>query len=92
MSSQPHKLTGRHRDTVRHVFAHPLSHNVEWHAVLALLHEVADVTEGDDGTVEVHAGGQQVVLKRPHDKDLEPDDLLVVRHFLESLGYGPDDA
>lgn len=92
MSPSPPKLTGRHRDTLEHVFAHPLSHNVEWHDVVALLREAASVTERDDGNVEVRAGDQELMLTRPHGKDLEPDAVVAVRHLLESLGYGPQDA
>lgn len=92
MSAPPPRLTGRHRDTLRHVFAHPLSHNVEWRAVVGLLNEVASVTERDDGTVDVQVGGQELVLRRPHGKDLDASELIAVRNLLESLGYGPDDG
>jgi hypothetical protein len=91
VSPDPQKLTGRHRDTLRHVFAHPMSRNLEWHAVLGLLREVAPVTERPDGNVEVR-GGDQVIVVRPHRKDLEPDDVVAVRHLLESLGYDGEDG
>jgi hypothetical protein len=45
MSPEPMKLTGRHQDTLRQIFTHPLSHNVEWQAVLSLLQEVSAVEE-----------------------------------------------
>jgi hypothetical protein len=85
-------LSGRHQDTLRQIFAHPLSHNVEWHSVVALLHEVATVAEGPDGKVEVAVGDQKVVLARPRNKDLDADELVSVRHLLESLGYSPTDS
>jgi hypothetical protein len=91
VSPEPHKLTGRHRDTLRHVFAHPLSGNLEWRAVLSLLHEVASVTERADGNVEVRGGDQEIVV-RAHGKDLDPDAVVAVRHLLESLGYDAEDA
>jgi hypothetical protein len=87
MCPEPLKLTGRHQDTLRQIFIHPLSHNVEWHAVVSLLHEVGAVDERDDGKIAVTAGGQTVVLPRPRNKDLDADELVEVRHFLETLGY-----
>ena len=86
-SSEPNKVSGRHRDTLRQIFVHPMSHNVEWRAVVALLNEVAPVREHED-KVEVTAADRTVVLKRPRTKDVAPDELVEVRHLLESLGYG----
>jgi hypothetical protein len=83
-------ISGRHKDTLRQVFAHPLSHNVEWRAVLGLLREVASVEEHHDGHIEVKANSQTVILARPHQKDLDPDDVVTVRHLLTSLGYEPE--
>jgi hypothetical protein len=87
VTQEPPKLSGRHQDTLRQIFAHPLSHNVEWHAVLALLREVASVEERN-GHIEVKAGTATFTVARPHQKDLNTDDVLAVRHLLESLGFG----
>lgn len=86
MVEEPSHLSGRHQDTLRHVLAHPLSHNVEWHALLALLREVGAVEDLGE-SVAVQAGGQRLVLMKPHGKDVEADDLVEVRRFLETLGY-----
>jgi hypothetical protein len=83
-------LSGRHQDTLRHIFAHPLSHNLEWRAVLALLREVATVKEMHDGHIDITGGGEQFVITRPHQKDLDAEDVVIVRRFLESLGYTSD--
>jgi hypothetical protein len=87
MCPEPSNLTGRHRDTLRQIFTHPLSHNVEWRAVVSLLREVAVVDERDDGKFAVTAGGKTVVLTRPRNKDVDADELVEVRHLLETLGY-----
>ena len=87
MSPESPKLSGRHQDTLRQIFAHPLSHNVEWHAVASLLREVSTVEERDDGKIAVKAGDDTVVLGRPRHKDLDADELVEVRHLLESLGF-----
>jgi len=90
MSPDPPKLTARHNDTLRQIFTHPLSHNVEWRAVVALLHEVGELDERDDGKFAVTSGEKTLVLVRPHGKDLGADELVEVRNFLSSLGYGAD--
>ncbi len=92
MTPEEPTISGRHKDTLRQVFAHPLSHNVEWRAVIALLKEVATVEEHHDGHIEVKASGEAFVFTRPHQKDLDPDDLVTVRHLLTSLGYEPEGA
>lgn len=89
MTTEPRRLSGRHQDTLRHVFNHPMSHNVEWRELLALLNEVADVKETSEGSFKVASPGQKVVLSRPRGKDVDPRDLETARHFLEALGLRP---
>ena len=50
MSSSPESphLDNRHRNTLRQIFEHPVSHNIEWHAVTSLFDAI--------GTVTVHGG------------------------------------
>ena len=88
MSPDQPKLSGRHQDTLEQIFAHPLSHNVEWHAVVSLLGEVSTVKKRRDGGVEVVADREAFVLARPRHKDLGADELMRVRHLLERLGLG----
>jgi hypothetical protein len=90
MNDEPPTLTGRHEETLRHVLAHPLSHNVEWRALVALLHEVGSVEEHATGSLSVEAGGRRLQVVKPRGKDVEADDLVEVRRFLEELGYRPE--
>lgn len=85
------KVTGHHRDTLRQIFSHPMSHNVAWHDVVSLLGEVASVEEREGGKLEVRTADHTVSLGKPRGKDLAADELVQVRHLLESLGYRPDD-
>ena len=87
----PKQLSGRHRDVLRHVLARPLSHNVEWREVLALLREVGSVEERHDGNVVVKAGDHTLVLGHPEHKDVGADDLEKIGHLLETLGYHADE-
>lgn len=92
MNADAHHLSGRHEETLRHVFAHPMSHNVEWSHVLGLLHEVAQVDERTDGSVDVWVGEQRHVLQRTHAKDLSDDDLETIRNLLRELGLAPHES
>jgi len=89
LSPEPLKLTGSHKGTLQQIFAHPLSHNVEWHAVVALLGQVGSVNELHDGNLELTVGDRTLVVTRPHGKDLDADDVVPLRRLLESLGYKP---
>ena len=55
-SPAPEHLNGRHRDTLRQIFEHPTSHNIEWHAVTDLLETVGTVSVRHDGKVAVKLG------------------------------------
>jgi hypothetical protein len=43
------ELDAHHLATVEKIFNHPVSHNIQWHDVLSLLHSVAHVKEEADG-------------------------------------------
>ena len=90
VSAQPPEVSGHHRETLRRLFAHPLSHNIEWHDVVSLLREVAIVKERKDGKLEITATDRTFVLVKPRDKDVSVDELIEVRHLLEALGYRAD--
>ncbi len=62
---QPEHLNNRHRDTLRQIFRHPVSHNVEWRAVLSLLEAVGTVTVRHDGKVAVTIGPDREFLDPP---------------------------
>ena len=49
MSSSPESphLDNRHRNTLRQIFEHPVSHNIEWHAVTSLLDRVRTLSSAD---------------------------------------------
>ena len=59
---EPEHLDNRHRDTLRQIFQHPTSHNIEWHAVLSLLEAVGTVTVRHDGKVAVKLGPEQFFM------------------------------
>ena len=88
-SPTPEHLDGRHRDTLRQIFQHPTSHNIEWRAVTSLLEAIGTVTVRHDGKLAVKLGDELEFLEPPTGKDL--DDQLVndLRRMLTSAGYNP---
>jgi hypothetical protein len=88
-SPQSDHLDGRHRDTLRQIFEHPVSHNIEWRAVMSLLEAVGTVTERHDGKVEVAVGPELAFLEPPAGKDIDAQMVVDLRRMLTSAGYRP---
>jgi hypothetical protein len=89
-TSEPGHLNNpHHRQTLLQIFQHPVSHNLEWHAVLSLLEAVGSVELRHDGEYAVHIGAETVFLGHRSDKDLDVEQVLAVRRLLSAAGYGP---
>ena len=82
-------LDSRHRDTLRHIFEHPTSHNIEWHAVISLLEAVGTVTVRHDGKVAVKLGSELEFLEPPAGKDVDDQMVVDLRRMLSGAGYRP---
>jgi hypothetical protein len=89
----PGHLNSHHRDTMAHIFRHPLSHNIEWHAVLSLLNAVATVQETHRGNYLVTLGSETETFEPPRHghKDLDAAQIANLRRLLRNGGYGPDE-
>jgi hypothetical protein len=88
-AEQPH-LSNHHRNTLRQIFQHPTSHNIEWNAVLSLLETVGSVEERHDGKLAVTVGPDKEFLDPPLRKDIDPQMVVDLRRMLSDAGYGPD--
>jgi hypothetical protein len=91
-SPEPEHLDNHHRDTLRKIFQHPASHNIEWRAVLSLLEAVGTVTTGhdrNDRKVVVKVGPELEFLEPPAGKDIDDQMLVDLRRMLRKAGYGP---
>jgi hypothetical protein len=89
-TSDPVHLNNHHRDTLSQIFQHPVSHNIEWRAVLSLLEVVGSVEESHDGKFVVTVGTETEILTRPRDKDIDVQAVVGLRRMLGNAGFGPD--
>lgn len=88
-SPEPPHLDNRHRNTLREIFQHPTSHNIEWRAVMSLLEAVGTVAVHHDGKVAVTIGSETEVLEPPVGKDVDAQMVIDLRRMLGNAGYGP---
>lgn len=84
------KLDNHHRNTVRKLFEHPPSRNIEWREVESLLEAVGTVTREPNGKVVVSVGPETEVLHPPRGKDVDRQMIVDLRRMLENAGYSPD--
>ena len=85
-----HALSGAHRRTYETIFQHPISHNLEWRAVRALLEHLGQVTEEANGNLKATRNGQSLILHPPRTKDVtEASEVMTLRYFLEQSATVP---
>ncbi len=58
-------LSGSHLRTYNTIFQHPVSHNLEWRAVRALLENIGEVVEESNGSLRATRNGHSIVLHPP---------------------------
>src|SRR5579862_4635666 len=90
-ASEPAHLSGRHRDTLQAILQHPVSHNIEWRAVLHLLEEVGTVVERHDGKFSVTIGSETEIFDRPRHKEIDAQQVVDLRRMLINAGYAAVD-
>src|ERR1700761_2061990 len=85
MSSLPESphLDNHHRNTLRQIFEHPVSDNIEWHAGTSLLEAIGTVTVHHDGKVTVAVGSERQIIDAPKGKDIDAQLVVDLRHLLE---------
>src|SRR5262250_312186 len=85
---EPEHLSNHHRTTLRQIFQHPVSHNIEWHAVVSLLETVGSV-EQRGGKVAVTIGSQTEYLDPPAHKDIDAQAVVDLRRRRYGSISGP---
>jgi hypothetical protein len=88
--SEPVHLSNHHRNTLRQIFQHPVSHNLEWHAVLSLLEAVGSVETHHDGKLVVTVGPERSFIDPPPHKDIDAQTVIDLRRMLSAAGYRPE--
>jgi hypothetical protein len=88
-TSGPVHLNNHRRNTLRQIFQHPVSHNIEWHAVVSLLEAIGSVVEHHDGVVAVTVGSETEFFGVPAHKDIDTQMVVDLRRMLSGTGYGP---
>ena len=88
----PAHLENHHRTTLRQLFQHPVSHNIEWRSVLSLLEAVGSVNERHDGKVLVTVGSESEFFDPPVHKDIDAQMVVDLRRMFTAAGFGPDPA
>jgi hypothetical protein len=89
-ASEPAHLTNHQRNTLRQLFQHPVSHNIEWHAVVSLLEAVGSTVEQRGGKVAVTVGSQTEFFDPPAHKDVDTQAIVDLRRMLSRAGYGAE--
>jgi hypothetical protein len=85
---EPQHLSNHHRTTLRQLFQHPVSHNIEWNAVLSLLQAVGSAVEQHGGKVSVTIGSETEFFDPPRHKDIDTQAVVDLRRMLTNAGYG----
>lgn len=91
-TSEPAHLTNHQRNTLRQLFQHPVSHNIEWHAVVSLLEAVGSTVEQHGGKVAVTVGSETEFFDPPAHKDIDTQAVVDLRRMLSKAGYGAEAA
>lgn len=81
-------LSNHHRNTLRQLFQHPVSHNIGWTAVVSLLRAVGTVVEQPHGKFAVTVGSATEYFDPPVHKDIDTQAVVDLRRMLSRAGYG----
>lgn len=82
-------LDSEHCNTLKRIFSHPSSGNIEWRQVRALLEAVGTATEEQNGRLRVTLGDETEVLQPPHGKDIDQQMIVDLRRMLSRASLAP---
>lgn len=84
-------MTGKHRKTLRAIYADPVRSNINWADIEALLVALgAERDEGNGSRVRFALNGIRATFHRPHpQKETDRGAVKSVRRFLEEGGVRP---
>ena len=73
----------KHEQILSQIFAHPISHNLEWRELIAALKSIGTVEEISNGKYHFTRGGRTLTFDEPGAKDVGEAEILRLRRFLE---------
>jgi hypothetical protein len=79
-------LNRKHAKVLEEILGHPVPHNLEWLDVFGLVNHLGSALERPNGNYEFTIGTTSEVFKKPHQKDMEIDDVVRLRTFLKTAG------
>ncbi len=84
-------MRSKHQETLRAIFANPVSGSIKWREVEALLIALgAEMSEGSGSRVRFTLAGQTLFLHRPHPSpDTKRWAVQAIREFLTNAGIRP---
>lgn len=82
----------KHAKTLERIFHRPVSGNVQWREVVALLQALgAEISEREGSRIAVSLRGKDLVLHRPHPSpNLDKGAVTSLREFLQLCGIAPE--
>ncbi len=84
-------MNHKHRKTLHALFAHPVSANINYQAVVHVLEELGAVIENKSGNrIGVALNGHSVALTHVS-HDLPKDEVAQIRKFLTNCGVDPEE-
>ena len=83
-------VSGSDRRTLDALFAHPISHNLAWLDVVALIRRIGSVEERSDKVFVLRIGNEALDAHKPHTKQLTAPQVIDLRHFMERAGWRPE--
>jgi hypothetical protein len=87
----PTALNRHNQEAYETVFRHPAAHNLEWRSLIAMFDELGDLQSEPNGKYKFSHNGQ-ILTFEVRGKDVEIEELMRVRHFLESTAQSPVDG
>lgn len=84
-------MTGKHKKTLRAIFANPVRSNITWEDIEALLMALgAERDKGSGSRIRFVLNGIRATFHRPHPrKETDRGAVKSVRRFLEEGGIRP---
>jgi hypothetical protein len=84
------RVTAHHRDTIRQIFSHPSSGNIEWRNVHALFDALGVIENEANGKLTLTLCPEREFLEIPRDKDIDQQMIVDLRRMLRDAGYAPE--